>query len=427
MRNLLLTKRLTRTLEAMMAAMAITLAFAASGCVGNDSPIKQARNSVTLSADTPPIASDKELMITHASVVLDSRASSASDGHWSFRWLMEQMTPDGVTPADFVASWLNSLHTTSVNGFAVDDRTGVDTLLSAWPRTSDGKLDLAQAPFRLLAIVNRLDITLADSPGEGRFVFGLVDPKTGNGRALSVIFEYRLAPLGTCDDRRTWAARWHALGSLPFGADYNEALQDVTDGFAARGADSSRPAGSSLGQLRLNEGELEGFGQAWELREFNLVTDASGTFLRLTTTKQNPDQSLNGSTQLAQFIVDNAADIRNGVAVFPAAMLGGQSPANGTNTTWRFPNQPAIDEPLRHAFAVQTCNGCHDAETEQSDFFFHVTPLGGPIASGSDGQNRLSDFLRLTDMPNRVANMVGLLRPAEVPAPTANVRRATVH
>jgi hypothetical protein len=407
MRHLQLFTRLTLTLS---------LALEMAGCAV-DAPVKDGAQLEALVASAPAIASDKELAITHASVMLDARASNASDGHWSFRWLMEQMTPDGVDAADFVLTWLDSLHTTKVNGFATDDRSGVDALISAWPRSSNGKLDLGKAPFRLLAIVNRVDITLDNSPGEGRFVFGLVDAQSGEGQPMSIIFEYRLAPLRTCDDRRAWARRWHALASLPFGDEYNAALQSVTDGFAARGSDPSRPVGSSLGQLRINEGALEGFGQAWELRELNLVTDESGTSLRLTTTKQSPDQSLDGSAQLAQFIIDNATDVRNGVAVFPAAMLGGQSVANGTNTMWRFPNQPAIDESLRHTFAIQTCNGCHDAaENDVNDFFFHVTPLGGAIAPDSNGQDRLSNFLRLIDMPRRVANMVTLLQHAHTPA-----------
>src|SRR2546430_17596038 len=46
-----------------------------------------------------------ELVIVDASVVRGAHASSAANGHWSFRWLMEQMAPIGADPADFAAGW----------------------------------------------------------------------------------------------------------------------------------------------------------------------------------------------------------------------------------------------------------------------------------------------------------------------------------
>jgi hypothetical protein len=380
-------------------------------------------NGMSADGGDVAIVADKELVITHSSVVLDARASSANDGHWSFRWLMEQMTPDGVDPGDFVETWLQGLRVRTVNGFAMDDRDPTE-FVQLWPRTAAGKLDLARAPFRLLAITNRIDIGFNGSPGEGRFVFGLVGAD-GFGRKMTVIFEYRLAPLGTANDRSEWAKRWHALAPLPFGDEYNAQLQAVTDGFAARGADPSRPAQSSLGQLRINE---IFFALPWELREFNLLTDAQGTFLRPATTKQNPDQSLNGSARLAQFLLENADDVCAGTAVIPPDMLGGNAPEVSPSTQWKFPTQPAIDEPLRRAFAMGTCNGCHDAEAEPIDGFYHVSPLGLPIARGSDGTSRLSPFLLFTDLPKRIDNMVALL--GEEPRKAARWRRlrsARVH
>ena len=51
-------------------------------------------------------------------------------------------------------------------------------ILDNWPRTPDGKLDLAQPPLRLQAIVNRFDLRnlAAGDAGEGRFVFAFEAP-----------------------------------------------------------------------------------------------------------------------------------------------------------------------------------------------------------------------------------------------------------
>src|SRR5919106_3421003 len=116
----------------------------------------------------------RELFIVDPSVVLDSRASSASNGPWSFRRLVAQLAGPGTDPAAFVEAWLRSMRTTSLNGFPLEDRLGVEAFLaagtSAWPRTPSGGLDLSRSPFRLLAIVNRLDLS-ERGHGEARFVF----------------------------------------------------------------------------------------------------------------------------------------------------------------------------------------------------------------------------------------------------------------
>jgi len=345
----------------------------------------------------PSVDPYKELVIVDASVVLDARASNATGGTWSFRWAVEQLTPPGLSASSMVERWLRSFRLDGVGGRRVDDRPGVDRLLSSWPRAADSSLDLARAPFRLLAIASRLD--LESSPqGEGRLVFGLVDPATGDPGLMTVVFEYRLPSLGTANDRRAWAARWHALGDHAFGSDYNVALESVTNAFAKAGSDAAGVNGSALAQLRTNEAA---FGSPWELREWTLERDG----LRPALTPQGPDQSLNGSAALAQFIVDHAGEVRAGHLALPHEMLAGTSLETGA---WRFPDDARIDEPLRYAFAVQTCNGCHASETFSAQGFFHVNPLR-PIAPGSDGQDRLSEFLRGSELRRRADHFAALL------------------
>ncbi|MBC8131801.1 MAG: carboxypeptidase regulatory-like domain-containing protein, partial [Deltaproteobacteria bacterium] len=66
----------------------------------------------------------KELTITDTSVIDDARTSNFTNGPWSFRFLMEQMTPSGTDPSDFVLSWLQGFKASAgpINGRPVDDR-----------------------------------------------------------------------------------------------------------------------------------------------------------------------------------------------------------------------------------------------------------------------------------------------------------------
>jgi probable HAF family extracellular repeat protein len=372
----------------------------------------------------PPDSVDpfKELVIVDSTVVLDMRASNAVDGPWSFRWLVEQMSPPGTRPGDLVEKWLHGFRQASVNNFPLQDRLRVEELLDpnsprAWPRAPDGSLDLAQAPFRLLAIVNRPDIDTSES-GEARFVFGLIDRGTGGPDLMTVAFEYRLPRLGTGNDRREWATRWHALRPLPLGEEYNAALEAVTRAFASSGVSPLGVNGSALAQLRTNEAR---FASRWELREWLLDRGPGGAFLRLSTTTRTPDQSLNNSAQLAGFIRDNAAAVLAGKHELPPAMLGGASPEIGA---WTFKLQPPIDESLRHAFAMETCNGCHGSETFALQGFFHVGPLQ-PIVRGGNGQDRLSRFLSVSELPKRTSKLqvlLGIAADEESPPPARKPR-----
>ena len=88
-------------------------------------------------------------------------------------------------------------------------------LINRWQTASGGPtatLDLNQAPFRLLAIVNRIDLREnltygAGSAGEGRLVFGAVDPTTCAPLKFTVIFEYGIHRTG-CIALKAWANNW---------------------------------------------------------------------------------------------------------------------------------------------------------------------------------------------------------------------------
>jgi hypothetical protein len=340
----------------------------------------------------------KELVIVDRSVIADARSSNASDGPWSFRFLMEQMAPSGTDPSDFVQHWVDGFRGSMINGFAVEDRN-VAVLLAAWPTKSNGKLDLAKAPFQLLAIVNRTDLHRTGD-GEGRFVFGMRSSDGSTG-SFTVIFEFRLPTSGA--SRLDWIKQFHALGSLAFGSAYNTALQKLTDKFTRRGTTAGGVNGSSISQVRTNEIQLGG---PWQLREFHLLADSSGKgALTVVQPAATPDPTKNGAPDVVSYLQSQRVDIVGGFASVPTALIGGQS---NEVDPWAFPNaSPAIAEPTRKAFAGQTCNGCHNGETltlsgrqGQLSGFYHVSPFSDPATEG-DGTVRLSDFVKQAELPRR--------------------------
>ncbi|MEB3196363.1 MAG: LamG domain-containing protein, partial [Candidatus Sericytochromatia bacterium] len=241
---------------------------------------------------------------------------------------------------------------------------------------------------RLLAIVNRLDLRSTGNAGEGRFIFGVVD-SLGQPLAFTVILEYGV-PLARVGSVQAWASRWHKLAALPLGSPaYNQALQDITDTFSAAGANPAKPNGSALNQLRTNELAI---GSSWELREFQ-ISRQSGLLAQVTV-KQTPKQALNNSKELASFLKANAAAVLAGRHVVPPAML-----AAGNQATFDW-QAPGVDEKVRKAFAVATCNGCHTTDA----FFLHVgTRQRGQAAP-------LSDFVTRTELPARARDLAKLLR-----------------
>ena len=106
---------------------------------------------------------------------------------------------------------------------------------------------------------------------------------------------------------------------------------------------------------------------------------------------------MNGA--LPDFLNANAALVQAGFATIPAELLGMQSPAATLPVLWSFPS--VTSESLRHAFAGQTCAGCHSSEVPAGAGFtiFHVFPYYGPTTSGNSG------WVTIVDIPRRVSFM----------------------
>lgn len=376
-------------------ALVFGLACASTISVGACSP---SSSSDANACSGIPVERFKELIVVDDAVIRDVRAMNATDGPWSFRYAIENIAPIGEDPGEFVAKWLTEWATLGeLNGYSIEGTTVeaahqeralqmTRRILCPWRRLTPAnacnddcstctamKLDLAKAPFRLTAINNRIDVRLQlDSApsGESRLNFALTagpaDSPDSTVLPMAVVLEYALGDQLTT---KQWAEAWHHLGSFPdFDDTYKAALESVTNGFVTRGS------GSTLGQVRTNESALFWI---WQLRQFRLGQDGE---LHLTTMRNTPHASLNGSKVLQEYITMNADAIEADHYIVPAFLLGGA--ADELQFTWSF---PGMSEKTRRAFATGTCNGCH-VENTPIDTAFHVSPF-------KSGIGKLSKFL----------------------------------
>lgn len=369
----------------------------------------------------------RELFITEVSVVDDSRYTTwvgrsdpEPEGGWSFGRLIDNMVPELLRNpygrSQFVLHWLRTWERDqTVNGQIIPARPLIRSrIIDPWRTASgctggDGRcvLDMAKAPFRLLAIVYRPDLrrlpTYRDPgmAGQGRLVFGVLGPN-GERLPFTVIFEYRL-PIYDRSEILSWGERWHSLSSLPFGPSYNARLFAVTRGFTRRNAAPRQVNGSALLQIRTNEVPLSPVEpRLWEMREF--VLSRRTGLLRPVTVKQEVRASLNGTTALGGWVAGNAGAILAGQHVVPNTWQGQPFQAAAapvpSELAWAV---PGVTEEVRHAFAQATCSGCHKSETGTNFLHVRTREPGSP--------SLLSAFLTQALSPTgpRVADLHALL------------------
>jgi hypothetical protein len=309
------------------------------------------------------------------------------NGKWTFHHLMDEMAntaKSGISTDAFVRRWAQRWNATrTVNDFNVQGRPFVtNEILGHGFLRIDGTLDWNKAPFQLLAIMNRVDLRDnavygGTNAGEGRFVFGLVDPTNCAEKPMTVIFEYGIHRKG-CLSVKAWGKQWMDLNSqtLP-SAGYNTALEAITVQFTERGTNPAQlPNQNSLNQLRTNE-KLSV--PDWELREFHLAADDTDVgHLRDVATKRTPDITFNKTVTVQDFINANAADIVAERHDVPAELAGAPFLAGSAltpfGTFWDgVPPAPSagITTPnSRFRFSLNTCNGCHAGETQT--LFEHI-------------------------------------------------------
>jgi hypothetical protein len=362
------------------------------------------RDVSTLTTDSCTIVPEKELFITDLSVVNDCwRTSSttygctaptgtpADRGAWTVGHLMEGIfgTTDPAILSDRTLSWLRQWENQqTVNGEIVPARSAITgKVIDPWLAASaiPNQLDMAKAPFRLLAIVARLDLRQNSSysegisAGEARFIFNVLN-QNGAKTQFNVIFEYELEA-DDCADVLAWANDWHALGSIPFGDSYNAALQALTSRFTDINASPGKVNGSAIKQVRSNEIFLA---PEWELREFRLREGGTTvpTPLVERPVKQTPRLSLNNSQTLADYINANEALIKKDAHVVPIdfqqqPFLGGRASNPFPRVEWDGPGAAcsSVAPKARHHLALNTCQGCHGPEVGLGEFeFVQVNP-----------------------------------------------------
>lgn len=399
-----------------------------SGIVLSPLPLTFAPLPILASTAVP----ERNLMITDTSVVTDiSRTFDPCDvdgdgnlgnvnGVWSFKTLMANMANTamtGITVQQFTHDWLlNWMSNQTVNSFTIDARTTIQNFFPGWDGVNAATLDMNSLSFRLLAIVNRMDLAEAlnygaGNPGETRLVFGLVDQtsgschafgNTGAARQMTAIFEYGDVE-NSCNALKSRAQQWLDLDLLPAfpSPAYNAALQALTDSVTVANAEPSKPNGSAINQVRSNEIALS---SPWQLREFAL--EAPFSSLVSATIKQTPDPGFPvpnfrfGSPVTAAFWEANANDILCEKHSVPDSFMGnpflGSHADYGFGTFWDAPTNPVslpisfptchktnvtggtptVNGEVRHKFSLNTCDDCHSGET--NTVFTHVNPGTSP-------------------------------------------------
>lgn len=317
------------------------------------------------------IRTEKSLFITDLSVVEDHQRTynvatgvGNPNGVWAFGTLMANMENgyhvDGIR--GFLKTWVKQWTTNqTVNGQIVKARKHVlECLITPWLRKaqSDPALDVTlqnweslwdatsssslkqTAPFKLSAIVNRLDLRgngayneEFENGGETRFIFSLIDPYTGNiaispdqpfsqqqngigfgdWRGLNVILEFGNIQTSKCD-LLALAQQWLDLSeaSLSFGTassnnPYKIALQQITDYVTVASANTGKINGSAINRIRTNEKAFADRDQSlevhlgwarqdWEFRQFELDPVTHG--FKLVPLTNNPPVASNAAPNI---------------------------------------------------------------------------------------------------------------------------------
>ena len=322
---------------------ATIVAFATIGCgpLTQDSP-EPAPTCVNA------VDAFKELIVVDDAVMNDDAAKNQNDGALSFRFAMEALAGSSTTAQPWTAAWWKSWTPPSLQG------------------ALDGDADLSRAPFRLIAIANRVDLSEPAGSGsaEGRLVFAVTDGP-GDDPSSAALPITVIVELDLPGDPRDWAVRWHALGThAAFDADYMQSLTSLTTSFVRS---------ENFAQIRVNDGAENAQGVLYEFHLSNGVLVPAGL-------RKTPPHTSDGSAALDDFLNANQTEIIAGNYDLPASMLASEVTLG---SSWRL---PGVGETLRNAFAAGTCDGCHGAEHPIVDAAFHISPF----RSGAD---KLSRFL----------------------------------
>src|SRR5690606_10170826 len=121
----------------------------------------------------------------------------------------------------------------------------------------------SDAPFRLIAIVNRVDLASAacESGGELRYVYTAIDPASGEPLEMTAILEI---PYPSTRPAAEWARAWRDLAALGPTSAYASELERLAREVRAEAAPL---------RVRLLTSEVElasAESPGWEMREFHV-------------------------------------------------------------------------------------------------------------------------------------------------------------
>jgi len=406
-----------------------------------DEEVTEVRSALTATAN-------QSLVITAPWVTLngdrtgDPCSSAAGDENskeWTFGHMMkEEAANRNVSASTFVTSFMDAWTTTAdINGQTIPASMG-PRLRDSWTFFAGGStaLPLHKAPFKLIAIVNRIDLRrhrASGDPlgGELRFVFGFLGTAQcppGADTEAAMIVEYS-PNKGNENDVKDYGSRWLALSTMGVGTAtereaYRSALQALTEEVILNG---------KLLRIRTNELRFSPTtGKTWDLTELE-PSPSTGLFRRVTV-KQSPTMALiNGSQAMSDWIwanrgplFANAFDFEWGranrtVTEPPIASYSVPDTFPGTSTFFRggfnmIGADPSAPEPrpfpsfwggpnptglpagsegawsdARFRFSVGTCNGCHSSETGTGILHLSPTTSGAQRSPWLSGQVSVVD------------------------------------
>lgn len=327
---------------------------------------------------------EKSLFITDIAIVEDqSRTYNVftgvgnPNGAWTFGTLMGNIEnnthTDGIRGflKDWVKHWIS---VQIVNGYTVKARDfALVTMIEPWLRKANNNVTLdvnlsnwesiwdttpendikINAPFKLTAIVNRIDeranmaytATITNS-GETRFIFSLINPLTGvipinpnqtasaeqdgkgffDWRGLNVIFEYGNPQTTRCE-LKDFAQKWldlsdpaYNFGIPSINNPYKDALQQITDYVTLANAVPLKINGSAINRVRTNEKVFATFDdniethaawekQDWEFRQFEL--SATSKKLVMVPLTNNPDYTANYAPNIQEDYTTSTHPVTN--------------------------------------------------------------------------------------------------------------------
>jgi len=426
-------------------------------------------NGLPKKVDPQTIHPERELMITHPAVV-DSPLAQYPQA-WSFGALLEKLVgPENASECvrKWLQSWREPRH---VGSDDVAPRPLVyEKVIRPWQirdgyEISSGEAwmpNLAHAPFRLLAIVNRIDLCApqiagtmdeirerwrkvgreqellrlmsADafdshsrlaplmtgygfpmSPqqfapaGEGRFIFGAID---SDGKPLAggwtIIFEYHLGTSNS-EGAREWAAAWHALGEIdPADPFFCVELERVTRRFTGTLGDPTGTVVNAGTATTGNAGEHlaqlrsseAAFGPGREFRQFGLLnnTELAMEPLSLTPAPRFAKRHTAEDRRLTTFLHERDILIRSGVLQIPMDFMGGTALIPSDQPNFHW--DTIGSHVSRDARRLFSLSTCNGCHAGETgcQTGLHVQPR----AAGEEA--KLSDFLRLDGKVLRIGD-----------------------